>query len=155
MKYLKFLLLPLTLLLFYCFTYYGIYYSLLGFVFLYSLSWIWLILGFSIIFGLLTIVISEIPSLLRILIFKMYNYNKGVVILHTIAGFIGLIAILYFFYLNPIGNSAENSSFLGFMWNQAPFKTIVICAAYISFIISFLISSLYLPIYGDIILEEN
>ena len=155
MKYFKFLLLPITLMLFYCLTYYGIYFSLLGFVFLYSLSWIWLILGFSLIFKLLTIVISEIPALIRILIFKIYNYNKVIVILHTITGFIGLLAILYFFYLNPIESSHENSGFLKSIWNESPFKTIVIGIAYLAFIISFLISSLVLPIFGDYILDEN
>jgi hypothetical protein len=107
------------------------------------------------IYGLITIFVSEIPSLLRIFIFKLFNFNKFIILLHTISGILGIIAILYFFYHNPIESSNQNGSFLRTIWNESPIKTIFVGIAYLGFILSFIISSLVLPVFGNFNFNEN
>lgn len=144
----KYLLTPLTAILWYLIAYYGFYYGIVLIIWMFNLSWIWIILGYPFLIGLIFGLTNGIPSLLRFLILRLFGVNWFSIIIHSIAGLIGIIMIFIFFKNNPIeyisGNKSE--SLLCGMWNSSPVKTIILFIPFIGLIISLLYSSILAPI---------
>lgn len=86
----KYLLIPITLLLWYLTTYYGVYIALIGMALVFSLSWVWLIMGYIFLIGAVFGLSIGIPSLLRLLILKVYGINWFSCIVHSLAGVFGI-----------------------------------------------------------------
>ncbi len=146
---LKYILIPLTMLLWYLTTYYGIYAAVIGIAFVFSLSWFWLIIGYTFLIGVVYGISNGIPSLLRLLILKVYGINWFSCIVHSISGVVGLVQILRFYNANPpelvIGD--ESFFFLKGMWKVAPFKTILLTMPFLGLVISIIWSNIIAPIY--------
>lgn len=144
----KYLLTPLTIILWYLTAYYGFYFGIVLLVWMFNLSWIWIILGYPFLIGVIFGITNGIPSLLRLLLLRLVGINWFSVIVHSIAGLIGIIMIFIFFKNNPIeyvsGNKSE--SLLSGMWNSSPIKTIVLIIPFFGLVISLLYSSILAPI---------
>jgi len=155
----KYLLTPLTMFLWYLTTYYGLYFAVIGVAFMFSLSWLWLIIGYLFLVGIIFGILNAIPGLLRILILKIYGINWFSCIVHSLTGVIGVFQIIRFFSANPpelvIGN--ESSFILTGMWEIAPVKTVFLAFPFVGLAMSLLWSTIIVPVYiklsGEQILE--
>jgi len=145
----KYILIPLTMLLWYLTTYYGVYIALIGMGFVFSLSWVWLIIGYIFLIGAVFGISNGIPSLLRLLILKVYGINWFSCIVHSLAGVFGIAQIIRFFSATPpeivIGD--QSVFFLTGMWEIAPFKTVFIALPFLGLVITLIWSSIFVPIY--------
>lgn len=144
----KYLLTPLTAILWYLTAYYGFYYAISLIVWMFNLSWIWIILGYPFLIGLIFGLTNGIPSLSRFLILRLFGLNWFSIIVHSIAGLIGIIMIFIFFKDNPIQSvsSDKSESLLSGMWSSSPLKTIILFVPFLGSIISLIYSSTLAPI---------
>jgi hypothetical protein len=145
----KYILLPVTIFLWYLTTYYGLYIAVIGMAVIFSLSWLWLIIGYPFLIGLVFGVSNGIPSLLRYISLKAYGINWFPCILHSIAGTIGVVQIIRFFSATPPELVIGNDSFfiLSGMWRVAPIKTIFLAFPFLGLIISLFWSTIVAPIH--------
>ncbi|MBW1711076.1 MAG: hypothetical protein JRJ73_14550 [Deltaproteobacteria bacterium] len=145
----KYILLPLTMFLWYLTTYYGLYIAVIGMAVIFSLSWLWLIIGYPFLIGVVFGVSNGIPSLLRYVSLKFYGINWVTCILHSIAGIIGVVQIIRFYSATPPELVIGNESFfiLSGMWQVAPIKTVFLAFPFIALIISLLWSTIIAPVY--------
>jgi hypothetical protein len=149
-------LIPITAIIWYLMTYYGIYFGVLLMIFMFSLSWIWLILGFSLMVGVISTLIIGLPSVFRFLILSLYGASWLSVISHSISGLFGLVSISYFFYTSPpefvIGG--ESVFIIYQMWEVAPIKTIFLAFPAIGLLLSLIWSTVISPILIKIADED-
>ncbi len=144
----KYILTPLTMSLWYLSTYYGLYLTVFGWVFIVSLNWFWLIMGYLFLIGILFGISTGIPSLLRFLILKIYGINWFSCIVHSLAGAIGA----GFFIVNLplcvlVSVEGDEVFFLTVMWEITPFKTAFCAFPFVGIIISLLWSTIIFPIH--------
>jgi len=144
----KYLLLPLTTFLWYLSAYFGFYYGVVLMIWMFNLSWIWIIIGFPFIFGFSYGLTNGIPTVFRYLVMKLYVLNWFTVIIHSIAGLLGIIMIIVFFKNNPIEyvSSSGNVSLLKGMWKTHPVKLVVLFIPFLSLIFSLMYSAIITPI---------
>jgi hypothetical protein len=145
----KYVLTPLTMFLWYLTAYYGLYYAVIGMAYMFSLSWFWLIMGGIFLVGIIFGITNAIPSLLRLLILKIYGINWFSCIIHSLAGIIGILQVVRFFSTNlPQLVIGDKSLFiLAGMWEIAPFKTIFLAFPFVGLTLSLLWSTIVAPIY--------
>jgi len=145
----KYLLTPLTMIAWYLLAYYGIYASVLLMMFVFSLSWFWLIIAGSFIIGLVFFIANTIPQIIQFLIMKIYGLNWFSVLSHSLAGLLGIISVSYLFYSKPveiISLNGEPTSILKAMWNEAWVKTIFVIFPFFGLCISLFWASVMVPI---------
>ena len=145
----KYILIPLTMFLWYLTTYYGIYIAVIGMAFIFSLSWLWLIFGYLFLIGAVFGISNGIPGLLRFLILKIYGITWFCCIAQSLAGVVGLVQIIRFFNASPPELVVGDESFfiLTGMWKIAPFKTIFLAMPFLGLVISILGSNIIAPVY--------
>ena len=145
----KFILLPLTMILWYLTAFYGTYIAVIGVMFMFSLSWLWLIIGYLFFVGAVFGISNGLPSLLRFIILKYYGKNWFSSILHSLAGIIGVVHIIQFFILSPpeLVISNESFFFITGMWELSPFKTIFLAFPSVGLMVSLLWSTIFAPLY--------
>ena len=145
----KYILTPLTMFLWYLTTYYGLYLAVIGMTFMFSLDWLWLIIGYLFLVGIIFGISNGIPGLLRFLILRIYGINWFSCIVHSLAGVIGVVQIIRFYNGNPpvlvIGD--KSSFILTGMWEIAPVKTAFLAFPFVGLIISLLWSTIVAPLY--------
>jgi len=143
---LKYVLIPLTMFLWYLTTYYGLYLAVIGMAFMFSLGWLWLIMGYLFLVGTIFGISNAIPGLLRILILKIYGINWFSCIVHSLAGVTGVVV---FFGANPpelvIGD--ESYFIITGMWKISPVKTVFLASPFVGFVVSLLWSTIIFPVY--------
>ena len=118
----KFILLPLTMILWYLTAYYGPYIAVIGVMFMFSLSWLWLIIGYLFFVGAVFGISNGLPSLLRFIILKYYGKNWFSI-------------------------SNESFFFITGMWELSPFKTIFLAFPSVGLMVSLLWSTIFAPLY--------
>lgn len=145
----KYILILLTMFLWYLTTYYGIYIAVIGMAFIFSLSWLWLIFGYLFLIGTVFGISNGIPGLLRLLILKIYGINWFCCIAHSLAGVVGLVQIIRLFNASPPELVVGGESFfiLTGMWKIAPFKTIFLAMPFLGLVISIVWSNIIAPVY--------
>ena len=140
---------PVTMFLWFLTTYYGLYFTVIGMAFVFSLNWLWLIMGYLFLIGVIFGITTAIPGLLRLLILKFYGINWFSCIVHSLAGVIGVVQVIHFFGGNRpeliIGN--KSVFILTGMWQIAPVKTLFLAFPFIGLVMSLLWSTIILPIY--------
>ena len=153
----KYVLTPLTMFLWYLTTYYGLYFAVIGMAFMFSLSWLWLIMGYLLLVGIIFGISNGIPGLLRFLILKIYGINWFSCIVHSLAGVIGIVQVIRFFSTNPpelvIGD--ESLFILTGMWQIAPVKTVFLAFPFVGLVMSLLWSTIIVPIYIKLLGEQR
>ena len=145
----KYILILLTMFLWYLTTYYGIYIAVIGMAFIFSLNWLWLIFGYLFLIGTVFGISNGIPYLLRLLILKIYGINWFCCIAHSLAGVVGLVQIIRLFKASPPELVVGSESFfiLTGMWKIAPFKTIFLAMPFLGLVISIVWSNIIAPVY--------
>lgn len=130
-------------------SFYGIHIATIGMGFIFSLSWLWVIIGFPFLIVPIFWISHSIPSLLRVLFIKIYGVSWFCCIVHSLAGVVGVVGIIMFYRESPpvlvIGD--ESFFILRGMWKAAPFKTVFIATPFMGIVISILWSSIIAPIY--------
>jgi hypothetical protein len=156
----KIILLPVTLLIWYFLTYYGLYFSVLLILMFFSLHWLWIILLGITLITFITYFVNGIAGIIKLKLLSFYNHNQFFIIAHSISGLVASINIILYLYNNPpvIGNigDSESNFFLSKMWEISPFKTIILFPTLIGILFSIvwtsIISSFFLK---DVIEKEN
>ena len=148
-KKMKYVLTPLTVFLWYLTAYYGLYIAVIGMAFVFSLSWLWLIMGYIFLIGAVFGISNGIPGLLRFLILKVYGINWFSCIVHSFAGVVGVVRIIRFFSASSPELVIGDKSFfiLTGMWEVAPFKTVFLAFPFVGLVISLLWSTIIAPVY--------
>lgn len=144
----KYILTPFTMLLWFLVTYYGIYYSIIGLSVIFFTSWIWLIIGYPFLIGIFGTIFISLPQLLRYLIIKLYGNNWFSIVSHSLAGAVGVIGILMFFFYYPPTIEIGSSSYfiLAGMWEVAPFKMIFLAIPFFGIVMALVILPVITPI---------
>jgi len=131
----KYVLLPLSLILSYHISYFTIYLIVLLIPLLFSLSW-----GFFIIvwFFLQYLFLSVIGGITTFINTSLSNYYKNtfITILHSISSVVGLFQIVMFFNENPpviVVEGVDVPMFKG-MWDSSWFKSILTILFFIPYV---------------------
>ncbi|MBN4081717.1 hypothetical protein JYU23_01150 [bacterium AH-315-C07] len=144
----RYLLLPITMLLWWYVIFYSLFFSVTAMLFVFSFSWFWLIIiGFTGI-ALIAGILNTIPAILNLYIFKFYNYSWVGCIAQSLAGLLGAYRYFTFIYANPpvFTDGTESVFFLSYMWNEAPVKTVFVISAFLGVFIAILWSMILSPI---------
>src|SRR5690554_2835217 len=112
------LLTPITMILWFLTAYYGFYYGIILMIWMFNLNWIWLIIGFPFLIGIIFGITNGLPSILKFLILKFYGINWFTVVAHSIAGLIGVIMIFIFYKNHPIEFINGKAFNLTEIWNE-------------------------------------
>ena len=135
MKNLKWLFLPITLLLWGFITYICMYLVYFLLIYVSNLSWLYLIFGFIFILMILGLFASGIPSITAILITKLYK-SKVANISHGIVGLISLILFISFVFSEPSIESLKEN------YTNNKWKIIILFFPFLGFIISSIYTSI-------------
>lgn len=131
----KYFLLPVTLIGWALISYFALLAVYVGIMMIAQLSWIWIILGFSFLIGIVYFVGVGIPNLIKILILKLYS-NKTTNILHAIFGLLGIV-LFGFILFSP--SNKENFSAI---WVDNKWKLIINFFPFLGLIVVSIISNL-------------
>ncbi len=147
-RHLKYFLLPITFLIWYLIGYYGIYFSIFAVALIFKIKLIWIILYDTTIFGLLYGIIIGIPQLLEIVIIWGFRRNLLVMVLHSLAGLLGVILIISLLIQRPpmlVGDKGEVFFIFG-MWDISPVKTIFTTIPFLFCVLGLIYSTIIAPI---------
>ena len=141
----RYLLIPFSLLIQYAIVYYSTYYLIVASFVLFSLNWLWIIFGFGILTGLISFIFSVIPSLIQLLVTRIYKGNSLVLGFHSVASLLAIISLLHLFYEYPAMLVAGDNEIPIFraLWQAYPLKCLIIFPS--------IIGMLFSQIYGFVI----
>ncbi|APY06838.1 hypothetical protein BWZ20_00350 [Winogradskyella sp. J14-2] len=122
---------------------------------MFSLSWIWLILGYTFLIGLISFLVNSLPAIINILILKFYRLNWFSIVVHSIAGLLGIAYFYYLIYQNPpeMVSGNESTPILKALWNQSWLKTILLMFPFLGLQLGIIYQGIFSPI--SMKLEEN
>lgn len=120
----KNLLYPVTLLFWSVITYLSLRLTVIGLLWIFSLSWFWIIIAYTFVIGIVYFISTGVPAALKFLILRFYKYSKTAIILHSVVGFLATILCIidmkhYFF-------DATDKNIISFLWHSDPVKFIVL-----------------------------
>ena len=148
-KKMRYLLIPITFVIWCALTFYGLLLCLVGMSYVFSLSWIWLYFGYLFLVGIVPAILIGIPLLFRVVISKFYGINWFTCLVHSSAGLLGAVGFFIYYVSNPpvvvIGED-EVRMFYG-MWMLAPFKSIVIAFPFLGIFASIIWAFIVSPVY--------
>jgi hypothetical protein len=115
---------------------------------MFSLSWIWLILGYTFLIGIISMLVGSLPAVINYLILKFYKFRWFSIITHSIAGVFGILYFYYLMYQNPpemvIGN--ETTPILEALWDDSWFKTLLLMFPFIGLQLGLIYQGVFSPI---------
>jgi hypothetical protein len=151
----RFLLTPITMIIWFFLTYLGVYYGMVLMIWMFSLSWIWLILGYTFLIGIISAIVSSLPALINYLILKFYKLTWFSIITHSLAGLLGIVYFYYLMYQNPpeMVSGTESTPILKALWNDSWLKTILLIFPFIGLQLGLIYQGIFSPITMK--LEEN
>ena len=151
----RYLLTPITMFIWFLLTYLCVYYGMVLMLWMFSLSWIWLILGYTFLIGLISFLVNSLPAIINILILKFYRLNWFSIVTHSIAGLLGIVFFYYIIYQNPpeMVSGNESTPILKALWNQSWLKTILLMFPFIGLQFGIIYQGVFSPITMK--LEEN
>ncbi len=141
----KYFLLPLTMLVSYLIAFYGLYFGIIGLIYIFSFNWFWILIAYPFLVGILFGITYGIPNLLKFYILRIYDFKLIPNILHSIGGLIGIVEITIFFISKSSSNSS-NQGLIDSFWEESPFKTIILALPAIGLIISIIYSAIIGPL---------
>lgn len=131
----KYFLLPVTLIGWALISYFALLAVYVGIMMIAQLSWIWIILGFSFLIGIVYLVGVGIPNLIKILILKLYS-NRTTNILHAISGLLGIVLFGFILF------SPSNIENFNAIWVDNKWKLIINFFPFLGLIVVSIISNL-------------
>ncbi len=153
----KFLLTPLTMILWYFASYIGFYATFPLMVWMWSLSWFWLIVGYPFFLGLISYFATLLHLIMNSLILKLYGSNWITTLLHSLSGLAGVVVAISFFYENPplLVSGADSVFFLKGMWNHAPIKIVVLAWPFLVILVCILYFAIIHPFVLFVLKDER
>jgi hypothetical protein len=136
----KYLLLPFTLIVWFIVANFAIYLSIILAMYIFSFSWVWIILVGAFLYSILGGILIYIPNLVGDRIFKLFNNNRLILYLHAFFGIAGLYC--GFLEVKWIGVG------ISVFWEESWFKTIVIGLTCYSIIQTVIINIIFIPIFS-------
>jgi len=136
-------------------TYLGVYFGMFLMLWMFSLSWIWLILGYVFLIGLISFLVGSLPAIINFLILKFYRLNWFSIVTHSIAGLLGIVYFYYFMYQFPpeMVSGNETTPILKALWNESWLKTILFMCTFIGLQLGLIYQGIFSPI--SMMLEEQ
>jgi hypothetical protein len=144
----RYLLTPVSMFIWFNLSYLGVYFSMVLLIWMFSLSWIWLILGYTLLIGIISAVVSSLPMFINYLILKFYKLNWFSVISHSIAGLLGIVYFYYQIYETPpeaVGGN-ESTPILKALWSESWLKTIILIIPFIGLQLGLIYQGIFAPI---------
>ena len=153
----RYLLTPITMFIWFLLTYLGVYYGMVLMLWMFSLSWIWLIIGYTFLIGIISFLVGSIPAIINFLILKFYRLNWFSIITHSIAGLLGIAYFYYLIYQNPpeMVSGNENTPILKALWNQSWLKTLLLMFPFIGLQLGLIYQGIFSPITMKLEETEN
>lgn len=138
-------------------TYLGVFYGMVLMVWMFSLSWIWLIIGYTFLLGIISFLVGSLPALINFLILKFYRLNWFSIIAHSSAGLLGIVYFYYLIYQNPpeMVSGNESTLILKALWNQSWLKTILLIFPFIGLQLGLIHQGVFSPILMKLEETEN
>jgi len=138
-------------------SYLGVYFAMVLMIWMFSLSWIWLILGYTILIGLISAVVGSIPMLINYLILKFYKLNWFSIIAHSVAGLLGIVYFYFQIYQNPpeAVSGFESTPILKALWSESWLKTILLIIPFIGLQLGLIYQGIFSPIIMKLEEGEN
>lgn len=132
----------------YLLIYFGLYYGMILMLKMFFLSWIWLIVAYSFLIGIISFFVSSIPAIVSVLILKFYRMNWFSIITHSIAGIVGIIHFYYIMFENPpeMISGQQSTPILEALWNQSWLKTILLMFPFIGLQLGIIYQGIFSPI---------
>jgi len=151
----RYLLTPITMIIWFLLSYLGVYYSMVLMIWMFTLSWFWLIVGYSFLIGIITAVVISLPTLVNYLILKFYKLNWFSIITHSLAGLLGIAFFYYRISINTpeVDAGNETVSLLKTLWSISWLKTIMLMFPFIGLQLGLIYQGIFSPI--TIKLNEN
>jgi hypothetical protein len=142
------LLSPITFVIWFLLTYYAVYFGMVLMIWMFSLDWIWLILGYSMLLGLISMLVNVLPILINNLILKFYKFSWFSVIAHSVAGLLAIIAFYYVIYQTPpeMVTGDRNISILKAFWEDSWLKTILLFIPFVTLQFMLIFQGVFNPI---------
>jgi hypothetical protein len=144
----RILLTPVTMIIWFVLTYLGVYYGMVLLLWMFSLSWIWLILGYTFLIGIISAIVGSLPALINYLILKFYKLTWFSIITHSLAGLFGIVYFYYLMYQNPpeMVSGTESTPILKALWNDSWLKTILLMLPFIGLQLGLIYQGIFSPI---------
>jgi hypothetical protein len=144
----RYLLTPITMFIWFLLTYLSLYYGMVLMLWLFSLSWIWLIIAYTFFIGIISFVVNSLPTLINYLILKFYGLSWFSIVAHSIAGLLGIIYFYYFIYQNQptMVSGNESKPLLKAFWNQSWLKTILLIIPFLGLQMGLIYQGVFSPI---------
>jgi hypothetical protein len=154
--YMRYLLTPITMIIWFLLAYLGVYFGMVLMIWMFSLSWFWLLIGYTFLIAIITALVSSLPALINYLILKFYKLKWFSIITHSIAGLLGIIYFYYQMFQNPpeavSGN--ETTSILKALWSESWLKTIFLICPFLGLQLGLIYQGIFSPIIMKLD-EEN
>lgn len=153
----KFLLTPFTMIIWFLLTYLGVYYGMVLMLWMFSLGWIWLILGYTFLIGIISVLVNSLPALLNYLIIKFYKLTWFSIITHSMAGLLGIVYFYYLMYHNPpeVFSGTKSTPILKALWADSWLKTIMLMFPFIGLQFGLIFQGIFSPILMKLGEQEN
>lgn len=144
----RFLLTPVTMFIWFLVSYLGLYYGMVLMLWMFSLSWIWLILGYTLLIGIISTLVSTLPALINALILNFYKLTWFGIISHSIAGLLGIIYFYTLVYQNPpeMVSGTESTPILKALWSDSWLKTILLMFPFIGLQLGLIYQGVFAPV---------
>lgn len=142
----KYLLTPVTMLIWFLLTYSGVYYGTLLMIWMFTLSWVWLLFGYTILIGAISWLVGSLPAFINFLILRFYGINWFSVTIHSVSGLMGLVYIYTFLYQNPIEMSNDSTPILKALWQESWLKTVLLMFPFIGLQLGIIYQAIFAPI---------
>lgn len=144
----KYLLIPFTVIAWYYVVYLSLYVYFTVTVLLLSLDWIYIIIITAI---LSSVIIGSIfslfkwPLMLSRDILKLYNFSRFSIIIHSLAGLAGIIAIINIFFFQAQYVGETTTSMISGFWEHSVARTILLFVFTIPILCGFLYAFVIVP----------
>lgn len=144
----KFFLTPFTMLIWFLVSYLGVYLGLALVLWIFSLTGISLIIGYSCLIGSILALVLSLPALINLVILKIYDLNWYSIIFHSLAGILGVFCFYYLMNQSPLQLFSKNgsTSILQTLWQTSSLKTILLMLPFIGIHLSLIYMGIFNPI---------
>ncbi|MCG2459809.1 hypothetical protein K8352_03540 [Flavobacteriaceae bacterium F89] len=144
----KFFLTPFTMIIWFLVSYLGVYLGLALVLWVFSLSGILLVIGYSFLIAGISALVLSLPALINFVILKLYNLSWFSIIFHSLAGILGVLCFYYSMHLSPLQLFSNNgsTSILQTLWQTSSFKTILLMLPFIGIHLCLIYTGIFNPI---------
>jgi len=144
----RFLLTPITMAVWFLLSCLTMYLGMSLMLWMFSLSWFWIIFGYTLLLGIISALVSSLPTLINYLILKLYKLTWFSIITHSLAGLLGIVYFYYLMYQTPPEAiiETERTPILKGLWAISWLKTILLMFPFIGLQLGLIYQEIFIPI---------